>query len=264
MDEKKIDELIALIFHFVSQEELVKGLSLLDRYIMEFPHDMVLRMFRSHALLMVNKLEEARAEGEIAREVMPDNYYLHNILGHVYWRLGKNYMAQESFEKAIELNAEDTQAKADYALFMVMERGTKLGYEAAENAVKNDPHSSDAWLALGIAQHRMHEVELFETSIRRSLSLDPENPQARILLLERLEQKGETSEAESLGKLMLDSPETRSVAMDLFTKKQKQEKITRVVENSTYLNSLLAQREKEVNSDETSGVWKKFSSWFSS
>jgi len=248
MDEAKIEKLISLIFHFSSQDEVIKGLALLDKYILDCPDDMLLRLFRAHALLTIGKSEEARAEGEIAREEMPDNFYLHNILGNVYWCLNKNYMAQEAFERAIEIDPTDSKALSDYALFMVMERGVKLAHKAAENAVKNDAKNSDAWLALGIVQHRLHQLSLFESSIRRSLELNSSNSQARILLLKRLQQKGEKKQAMGLGKLMLENPETREAALELFIQARKKERIHHVVENSDYLKKLLDKKASDKKS----------------
>ena len=105
-----------------------------------------------------------------------------------------------------------------------------------------------------IAQHRKHEINLFESSIRRALDLDSGNPQARILLLERLQQKGEQEQAMGLGKLMMEDPETRQAALELFRKRERQEKVYRILENSETLKRTIEKKDNGQCEEENSNT----------
>ena len=118
------------------------------------------------------------------------------------WRAERLAMAQEAFERAIELFGKRPALLSDYAWFMATERGPKLGKEAAEAAIEADADSSTAWAALGLAQFRLHRRAEAEASLRRALELNPNDIYAQSAMVTLLQDRHEDSKAEALAGLL--------------------------------------------------------------
>ena len=133
-------------------------------------------------------------------------------------------LAQDSFEKAIELSGHRPSALSDYAWFMASERGPRPGELAAKAAVEANAGSSTAWAALGLAQFRLHRRRNAETSLRRALQLNPQDIYAQSAMVVLLQDMREDDQAEALADLL----KVHAGAEDLIENVRKEAKQRRI------------------------------------
>ncbi len=202
MVESEAHDLIERAFAALAEEDYVRALAIGDQLVAALPDRAVVRAIRAQALLGSDAPEESYSEARRAVDLAPEDEHAHRLLAMAAWRAERLAIAQEAFERAIELFGKHPVLLSDYAWFMATERGPKLGKEAAEAAVEADAGSSTAWAALGLAQFRLHRRTEAETSLRRALELNPNDIYAQSAMVTLLQDRGEDGKAEALAGLL--------------------------------------------------------------
>jgi len=198
MEESEAHGLIELAFAALGDGDYVRALAIGDQLAAALPDRAVVRAIRAQALLGSDAPEESYDEARRAVALAPEDEHAHRLLAMAAWRTERLTLAQESFERAIELSGRRPALLSDYAWFMATERGPKLGKEAAEAAVEADADSSTAWAALGLAQYRLHRRAEAEASLRRALELNPNDIYAQSAMVTLLQDRRQDSRAEAL------------------------------------------------------------------
>jgi Tfp pilus assembly protein PilF len=202
MDESEVHDLIEQAFAALANGDNVRALAIGDQLVADLPDRAVVRAIRAQALLETDAPEESYDEARRAVDLAPEDQHAHRLLAMAAWRTERLTLAQESFQRAIELSGRKPAILSDYAWFMATERGPKLGKEAADAAVQADADSSTAWAALGLSQYRLHRRAEAEASLRRALELNPNDIYAQSAMVTLLQDRRQDSQAEALAGLL--------------------------------------------------------------
>lgn len=125
--------------------------------------------------------------------------------------------AQAGFAKLMELEPQNAAGYAGYAQATIMiaqnylavdfSQAQRVSEVAIDKALKLDPSSADAWMAQAMLR-RVQSLRIggarydedHERALRRTLELDPRNPEALTMLAVRLSDTGRAAEAEATGR----------------------------------------------------------------
>lgn len=130
----------------------------------------------------------------LARPDMPEAL---NLRGLIYAGLGDRKLAEESFQRALQVKANDPDTMHNYAWFLCQNQR----YAEAEvrfQAVLSQPQYPDVvrtLLAQGACQARAGRWQEAERTLSRSYELDPANPATAYNLSEVLYRRGEYERA---------------------------------------------------------------------
>jgi len=215
MDRAEIQRLIDEALGALQRGEDIRAVAITDQLAAAVPDDAVVRAIRAQALLGGETAEEALAEARRAVELDPGSDYARRVLGLAAWREQRLTLAQESFERAMELSGRRGDVLAEYAWFMASQRGPRLAEQAARQAVEADETSSTAWAALGLTQYRLHRRKQAEESLRRALALDPNDLYAQSAMAVLLQEKGENAQAQALADLIEGTPGTEQFVAEV-------------------------------------------------
>jgi len=210
--------------------DYVRAVALADQLVAAKPDDAVVRGIRAQALLGADAGEDAVEEARRAVELDPNNRYGHRLLGLSAWRAGRLTLAQESFERAIELSGRRPELLAEYAWFMASERGPRPAERAAQQAIDADPESATAWAALGLAQHKLHRRREAEASLGRALKLDPNDLYAQGAMAALLQDLRRDPQAEALAELLGDVPGTEQLVEEIHREAKRRQVARMLVE----------------------------------
>lgn len=210
--------------------DYVRAVALADQLAAEKPDDAVVRAIRAQALLGSDAGEAAVDEALHAVQLDPESHYAQQLLGMSAWRAGRLTLAQESFERAVQLSGHQSSILADYAWFMATERGPRLAERAAKEAVDADPEQSTAWAALGLAQHKLRQRHEAEASLRRALQLNPNDLYAQGAMATLLQDLRRDPQAEALARLVQDTPGTESLVEEIHREAKRRQVARMLVE----------------------------------
>jgi len=217
MDERRIQHLTEEARDALESGNYVRAVATTEQLATVVPNDPAVCAIRAEALLRTDAGEDAVDAGRRAVELAPHDRHLHTVLGLAAWRTERLTLAQESFERAVELSGEDPRLVADFAFFMAAARGPRLAEAAANQAVCTDHQCAAAWAALGLAQFRLHRRRAAEASLKRALELDANDPYAQAAMLVLLCDRREYAQAAALAELLKDSRGTEEfIAVRLF------------------------------------------------
>jgi Tfp pilus assembly protein PilF len=210
--------------------DYVRALAVADQLAAEKPEDAVIRTVRAQALLGADAGEDAVEEARKAVRIDPSSDYAHRLLGMSAWRAGRLTLAQESFERAVELSGRRPVLLAEYAWFMANQRGPRLAERAAKEAVDADPESSTAWAALGLAQHKLHQRHEAEASLSRALQLNPNDLYAQGAMATLLQDMRRDPQAEALAELVKETPGTEDLVEEIHREAKRRQVARMLVE----------------------------------
>ena len=120
-----------------------------------------------------------------------------NLRGLVYGSMGESVLAEQSFQRALQLNPRDGDTLHNYAWFLCQQRR----FDAAEpqfTAALNAPQYTEVprtLLAQGLCLARAGRWQDAERSLGRSFELDPGNPVVAYNLSDVLLHRGELQRA---------------------------------------------------------------------
>lgn len=121
-----------------------------------------------------------------------------NLRGLIYMRLNDNGLAQESFQRAIALNAGDSNAVHNYGWLRCQQGQYTQAVQLFSQALANPFYGDRAktFMAQGLCQIRAKQLDEGERSLTRSYELDAGNPITGYNLAKLLFQRGELVRAQ--------------------------------------------------------------------
>jgi type IV pilus assembly protein PilF len=177
---------------------------------------------------------------ELRRALAADERYApaHSLLGRVYMELKENQLAQQSFERALELSPNDPDINHSYGWFLCQtgQEGDSIRYflQAIRNPLYAAPWRS--YSAAGLCSLRKDNVKDADEFFQRALRLEPDEPTALLKLGDIRFRQGRMDEARRLvtryNKLV--TPSAESLWLGLRVERRLGE---RIVEQS-YANQL--------------------------
>ena len=134
------------------------------------------------------QLETALDETKLAIQVKPDLADAYNLRGLVYAAMGEDRLAEDSFNRALQLNPRDGGTQHNLAWFLC-QRGQFGAAQARFDALLAQPQYRDqarSQLARGVCYGRDGKFEQAEAALMRAYELDPVNPSTGLNLAEVL------------------------------------------------------------------------------
>ncbi len=104
MEDWEFRDRIDTAFAALREGDYVRALAIGDQLAAESPDCAAVRAIRAQALLGSEMPEESYHEACRAVELAPDDAHIRRILAFAAWRVERLVMAQEAFERAIELS----------------------------------------------------------------------------------------------------------------------------------------------------------------
>ena len=143
------------------------------------------------------QLETALDEIKLALIAKPDLGDAWNLRGLIYSGLGDDRLAEESFKRALQINAGDADALHNYAWFLCQRRRypESTAMFARAIAVPRYAAVSRSWMTQGICLARMGKLYEAEQSLAHSYELDPANPVTAVNMSDVLYRRGEFERA---------------------------------------------------------------------
>jgi Tfp pilus assembly protein PilF len=221
---ERIPNSIDEAFAALRREEYARAVAIADQLAVDEPDNPIVRAIRAQGLLYGDNPEVALEEARKAVELDPSNAHCQVLLGYAAWRCERLTLAQTAFEEAVKFSGRDPFFLAEYTWFLANERPSKTAENAAQNAIEANDSSSTAWAALGLAQFRMHRREEAENSLRRALTLNPQDIYAQSAMVALLRSQGKDSEAQALAGLLSEHAGAEDLA-DSLRKDAKERKL---------------------------------------
>ncbi len=206
MEPSEFEQLIDEAREALDQGDDVRAVAVADQLIAAAPDDRTARVIRAQGLLGMANPQEALDEARRAAELAPDVDEVHRLLATAAWQARRLHLAQQSFERAVELSGYRAEVLADFARFMATERGPRPAEKIARQAIEADANSATAWTALGLTQYKLRRHGEAEESLRRALQIDPDDTDAKATLAMLMQDTGRGQQAEVLVELLEDAP----------------------------------------------------------
>jgi type IV pilus assembly protein PilF len=139
----------------------------------------------------------------------PNSAEAYNLRGLIYTTLNDDALAEESFRRALQLNARDGSAMHNYAWFLCQRRRFAEADRMFEQAVGQPQYRgvTVTLLAQGVCQSRAGRPADAEKTLLRSYELDPGNPATAVNLADLFYKKGEYERARFYVRRVNNSPE---------------------------------------------------------
>jgi type IV pilus assembly protein PilF len=133
----------------------------------------------------------------------------YNLRGLIYASLGEPVLAEGSFQRALSLKRDDTDALQNYGWFLCQNRRfdeAQRQFQAAlASSGQREPQK--AWLARGICEARKGDYVAAEKSLIASYELDAGNPVTAVNLAEVLLRQGQPDRARFYVQRVNQTPE---------------------------------------------------------
>lgn len=228
MDESEVRDMIDQALAALRVGDYVRALALGDQIVSASPRHAVAHAIRAQALLRADSPEESFKEARRAADLAPDDEHAQRLLAMTAWRTERLTLAQESFERAVELSDHRPEILSEFAWFMANQRGPKLAEAVAREAVEADAQSSTAWAALGLTLFRLHRRDEATTSLRRALALNPNDIYAQSAMAALLQDRRDDRGAEALVHLLQEHAGTEEFVASVRDE-ARQRKIARML-----------------------------------
>jgi tetratricopeptide (TPR) repeat protein len=127
------------------------------------------------AAVLVARGEHAAALDEYSKALalLPSDASLHNRLGVVYQRLGKDDLARREYERCLALNPRHASAWNNLGTLDHAQRRFKQAIRAYRKATELKPLLASPWMNLGAAQLALGRVDEGLAAYRQAYELDP-------------------------------------------------------------------------------------------
>lgn len=141
--------------------------------------------------------DTALDEVKQALAARPDMAEGHNMRGLIYGAMGEPKLADEAFQRALQLAPKSGDTLHNHAWFLCQQQRYAEGQAQFERAIalptyRDVPRSL---LALGVCQARAGQMAEAERSLVRSYELDPNNPTTAFNLADLLYRRGDYERA---------------------------------------------------------------------
>jgi len=132
-----------------------------------------------------------------ALAVKPDMREALNLRGLVYAALGEIPLAEESFRRALALNARDPDTLHNYGWFLCQQRRYPESFAQFDLALAQPQYRGPArsLLAKGVCEATAGQLPAAEKSLAKAFELDPANPAISVNLAEVLYRGGQYERA---------------------------------------------------------------------
>lgn len=129
---------------------------------------------------MNTALEELRRATAADRRYSP----AHDLLGRVYMELKENSLAQESFERALQLSPNDPEINHNFGWFLCETGQERDSIRYFLQAIRNPLYATPwrSYSAAGVCSLRGDNVKDADEFFQRALRLDPDEPTALVKL----------------------------------------------------------------------------------
>lgn len=120
------------------------------------------------------------------------------LRGLVYMRLNDSRLAEESFQRALQINARDPDALHNYGWFLCLQGRHQQAVDHFTRALSSPVYGGQAktLMAKGVCQVRMGQLTEAESSFARSYELDASSPVTAYNLASLLHRRGENTRAQ--------------------------------------------------------------------
>lgn len=137
---------------------------------------------------------------EIKQSIAADPTYAkaYVLRGLVFMRMNENRLAEDSFQRALQLNPRDPDALHNYGWFVCQQGKHEQSIELFTRALASPLYGGQAKTlrAKGVCQIRMGQFSEAEGSLARSYELDPADPFTAYNLATLLFRRGEDTRAQ--------------------------------------------------------------------
>ena len=160
----------------------------------------------------------------LALRALPSYGPAHNILGLVYMELKEDAKAAQSFEQALKIDPNDSDANNNYGWFLCQhgDPAKALGYfdAAQRNPLYSTPER--ALVNAGICSRKMNDPVGAEKYFRQALAIQPKQGQALYNLADLSFQRGKLEESRSyLGRYMrAENPTPEALLLGVRTERR--------------------------------------------
>jgi type IV pilus assembly protein PilF len=143
------------------------------------------------------QISTALDEVKLALAAKPDMPEAYNMRGLVYGAMGEARLAEESFQRALQLSPRDSDTLHNLAWFLCQQRRFPEADAQFDNALAQPQYRDSArtMLAQGVCQARAGRWQDAERALQRSFELDPANPNTAVNLSDVLYRRGEFERA---------------------------------------------------------------------
>lgn len=139
---------------------------------------------------------------ELRKAITADNRFgpAYNIYGLIYMELAEDKLAEENFRRAIELDRSDSEARNNFGWFLCTRGRYDEGLEQFSAALRNPLYArpEDAMANAGQCAERKGDLALAEANLRKSLKLQPDNPNTLLKLAGLRFRQGQLMETQQL------------------------------------------------------------------
>jgi type IV pilus assembly protein PilF len=158
--------------------------------------------------------ETALDEIKLALAARPDLGAAYNLRGLIYAAMGEERLADESFQRALQLNPRDADAMHNRGWFLCQARRFDEADRLFEQALVQPQYREPArtLLAQGVCLARASRLAEAEQKLSRAFELDAGNPSTALNLSEVLYRRGEYERARFYVRRVNQSDELSSAA----------------------------------------------------
>src|SRR5262250_788465 len=137
----------------------------------------------------------------------PSDSNLYNDLGVSQFYLGKGALAESSFQKAIQLNPENADARANLSYYYFQNGKEEAAADLLKQALQIDPDNFLANYFSGLLYFSRKQPTRAEIFLEKALKIQPDNLDAKLDLIKVKADQKQTAEAEAdLDRLAADHP----------------------------------------------------------
>jgi tetratricopeptide (TPR) repeat protein len=155
--------------------------------------DMAVR--RAQDDFLRGKYEAAAAELEAVRNLGPQAFAFHRLLGNAYYELDNPQKASEEFQDALRLDPKNEQVYFNLGMLYLKFHTPDLAILVFEHGLKEMPDSPLLWMGMGLTQHLAERTEKAATALKKAVELDPAFTDAYIVLGDVLESDNKLEDA---------------------------------------------------------------------
>ena len=155
------------------------------------------RMELAAAYFERNQMATALEQVKIAIAADPLYGEAFNLRGLIYSNLGEHALAEDSFKRALQLNARDADSMHNYGWFLCQQKRYPESYAMFRQALAVAQYRGNArtLLAQGVCQAHAGQLADSEATLSRAYELDPSSPFTATNLSEVLYRRGEYERA---------------------------------------------------------------------
>ena len=155
--------------------------------------DMAVR--RAQDDFLRGKYEAAAAGLEAVRNLGPQDFAFHRLLGNAYYELENPQRASKEFQDALRLDPKNEQVYFNLGMLYLKFHTPELASLVFEHGLKEMPNSPLLWMGMGLTQHLAERTEKAATALKKAVELDPAFTDAYIVLGDVLESDNNLEDA---------------------------------------------------------------------